>query len=662
MNRRQILKLALLPVAEPLAGACGSAPAPGGQAFDRFFLPILRGFLRNSIRTSTSYAVCDFPQGTILRATVAKSGRTYTSVSRMLPAIAAWLAGGREQWIEVEGRRVDLLEVVAATFRNAFDPSHPDYWLPASPAHSDQRQVESSVVAWSLWLLRDLVLDRLTPASRTNVQNWLASCTQVPVRENNWAWFTAVNQAARISLSERWKEFSGDQVWMRADLEALGKMAAPAEGWYSDSIGHEVYDYYNFWVFHSHFLYWNAMVGRAFPAEAQPFLERTRLFLARAPYFFGGNGAHVLYGRSLIYRWGVLTPLVLAHAQKLWPQSPNLLRRIVRGNMDYFWQQGAFDESLGKLRETLAPDGTPAVREPYVDNGHPYWGMQAFALYSIPRSDPFWEVPEEPLPVEQKDFQTSFKGTRMMLVGTQRSGQVRWLHGSGYFAHPEYSDKYGKFSYSSHFPFNISPENNLCTWDEMLVFHNIETGVLGARAGQERGELLPDGVVQAWWAELEGIRIRVTSRIQLVGEFERRRHVVEIPDESVHLRIDAVEGSYPLGLGRGESAERQDLSHGVSLRTPGNGALLAGFNVNGYDRINVTESFGKDASGPVNLISPRMAVITLRAPLRAGRNVLESMHYASPNPLPRQEIIRQAMNLMGAPIAEVFAVPSNESG
>lgn len=662
MNRRQILKLALLPVAGPFAGTPGRRPRPDGAAFDRFFLPILRGFLRNSIRTSPSFAVCDFPQGTILRGTVAKSGRTYTSVSRMLPAIAAWLAGGGERKIEVEGRRLDLLEVVAATFRNAFDPSHPDYWLPASAAHSDQRQVESSVVAWSLWLVRDLVLDRLTPGSRTNVQNWLASCTQVPVRENNWAWFTAVNHAARLALSERWKEFSGDQVWMRADLEALGKMAAPGEGWYTDSIGHEVYDYYNFWVFHSHFLYWNAMAGSTFAAEAQPFLERTRLFLARAPYFFGGNGAHVLYGRSLIYRWGVLTPLVLSYAQKLWPHSPGLLHRIVRGNLDYFWQQGAWDESNGKLQETLSPEGTPAVREPYVDNGHPYWGMQAFALYSIPRNDPFWKAPEEPLPIEQKNFQVRFEGTRMMLVGTQRSGQVRWLHGSSYFAHPEYRDKYAKFSYSSHFPFNISPENNLCTWDEMLVFHNVEKGVLGARAGQERGELLPDGVLQVWWAELENFRIRVTSRIQIAGEFERRRHVVDFPEDAGHLRIDAVEGSYPLGLGQGESAEREVLSHSVLLRSPNSGAFLAGFKMSGYDRIDVVESFGKDASGPVNLISPRMAVITLRAPLRPGRNVLESLHYASPRPLPRLEILRQALNLMGAPIAEVFAGPSSESG
>ena len=39
----------------------------------------------------------------------------------------------------------------------------------------------------------------LTPAERANVNRWLASCTVIPERTNNHAWFTATNQAARAS-------------------------------------------------------------------------------------------------------------------------------------------------------------------------------------------------------------------------------------------------------------------------------------------------------------------------------------------------------------------------------------------------------------------------------------------------------------------------------
>ena len=178
-----------------------AAPPEASRVFDRYFLEILEGFLRNARRTSSSYAVCDFAGGTVLPGAVAKSGKTYDSVTRMMPALAAWVAGNRE------AQTPELMDAVVQMFRNAFDPGHPDYWLPSPGKQQQQRQVEASIVAWSLWVMRDKLLPKLTSAERTNIQNWLASCTQVPVRGNNWAWFTAVNHAVRLSLADRWKEF-----------------------------------------------------------------------------------------------------------------------------------------------------------------------------------------------------------------------------------------------------------------------------------------------------------------------------------------------------------------------------------------------------------------------------------------------------------------------
>ena len=75
MNRREFLKLSSA-VAAPLAlrplqalaveAATGPAVAPH-QAFDRYFLQILDGFLRNSTRAGPGFAVCDFPDGTIVK-------------------------------------------------------------------------------------------------------------------------------------------------------------------------------------------------------------------------------------------------------------------------------------------------------------------------------------------------------------------------------------------------------------------------------------------------------------------------------------------------------------------------------------------------------------------------------------------------------------------
>src|SRR5205823_13339111 len=137
------------------------------------------------------------------------------------------------------------------------DPKHPEYWGPAPSDKATQRSVEASLIAYTLWRLGDSFVEQLTPGDRTNIQNWLASCAQVPERTSNHAWFTALNHAARLRLSHKFKEFSGDEKWMLDDLAALdGLYKEGNDGWYSDSPEFPCYDYYNFWTFANFPLYW----------------------------------------------------------------------------------------------------------------------------------------------------------------------------------------------------------------------------------------------------------------------------------------------------------------------------------------------------------------------------------------------------------------------
>jgi hypothetical protein len=629
LTRRDLLRFSGVAALERSAFAAESP-------FDIYFLAILEGYLRNCLRTSASFAVCDFPDGTILAASVGRSGKTYDSVSRMLPAMAAWVAGGREpRQLTIQGRSIDLVDVLAAAFRNAFDPANPDYWLVPPPDRQNQRQVEASIVAWALWLSADHVLPRLSPQERRNVQNWLDACARHPVRTNNWAWFTAVNHAARIALSSKWKEFSGDPAFMVEDLKVLDAMAAPGDdGWYSDSLKQEVYDYYNFWVFASHFLYWNRIIGAKYPEWSDRFGERLRAFLKTTPYFFGGNGSHALFGRSLIYRWAVLTPLVLAYQQKLWPHDPGLLRAICRRNIEFFWSAGAFDRERGKLRESFTPEGTHEIRESYVDNGHPYWGMQAFALYMIPSSDPFWTAPEPKLPAESRSFAIRFDGTKMWLRGDANTGDVRWLHAIVGHNEPQYRDKYSKFSYSTRFPWNIVKEKSRCAWDGALIFRDPNTGEMAGQAGVVSGKLTADGYEREWWAMLSGARIRVLSTIALTGAYEYRKHEVEAPE-----RTEILEGSYALGLRAGDRFDPAASPIGLFVRAAA--GAVASYGLEGWNRAAAQEESG------VNIVFPRSIVVTLSAAARPGVTGLRAAHYASTKPGDAAAIRAEALKHAG---------------
>ena len=108
-----------------------------------YFLTVLRGFLHNARQTCADYTVCDLPGGKKLEGCCTPSGKTFTSVARMLPAMADFVATGQPVRVGL----VDLAEVILSIYRTAFDPKHPDYWGEPTGNKPTQRTVESSLVA-----------------------------------------------------------------------------------------------------------------------------------------------------------------------------------------------------------------------------------------------------------------------------------------------------------------------------------------------------------------------------------------------------------------------------------------------------------------------------------------------------------------------------------
>lgn len=542
-----------------------AATAPEKQ-FDRFFLPILDGFLKNAAMTSKDFVVCDYPGGTKLKSCCTPSGKTYVSVARMLPVMAEWIASARAD--------AKVREVMLSVYRNAFDPKHPDFWGYAPKEKATQLSVEAALVAYALWRMGNRFIAELSIEQRRNINAWLASCTQVAERKTNHAWFSALNQAVRLVLSSDFDDFRGDESWMLDDIKALdGLYGNGTDGWYSDAPDQPIYDLYNFYVFPNFPLMWGQVIGSRYPDWNNKFHARVKTFQQTAPNFFAANGSHPLMGRSLIYRWAVLSPLVLGYREKLWPHSAGVLRRIVRKQLEYHWSLGCFDETNGKLRESFSRDDTSVTREIYVDNGHPYWAMLGFAFLSVPKDDPFWTADEEPLPVEKADFVRRFEGPRAMLMGTKRSGEVRWVQARNSAKRDPYRDKYSKFVWSSHFGFCATKDADHVPPDQALVFREIATGKESTRApnGVTDGKLLDDGVETTWWAKLGEWKFDVVSTIRLKGDVITRSHTINAPPEAV-AKVVVLEGSFASPqlsaqlkpLTGYEQVEQQELS-GVNL-------------------------------------------------------------------------------------------------
>jgi hypothetical protein len=300
-----------------------------------------------------------------------------------------------------------------------------------------------------------------------------------------------------------------------------------------------------------------------------------------------------------------------------------LLRTIVRKQLEFHWNLGCYDAEKGKLRESYSRDGTPAAREPYIDNGHPYWTMLGFAFFGIKPSDPFWTAPEEPLPVEKGDFVEKFDGPRFLLSGTKRTGEVRWVMSQNAAKREPYRDKYSKFTWSSHFGFNSIGDKDKVPPDQALVFRNIENGVCATRApaGVTEGKLLDDGVETTWFAQLGDWKITVVSRVRVMGEFEQRTHQVTAPTEAAG-KVEIVEGSY---------AKPVDGPELVQL-----------WPVQGYDRI---EPAMLDMA---NLVHAKVSFQQAIGKLSGPQVTVALISYASPKPLAKDDVMRRGEELKAA--------------
>jgi hypothetical protein len=79
------------------------------------------------------------------------------------------------------------------------------------------------------------------------------------------------------------------------------------------------------------------------------------------------------------------------------------------------------------------------------------------------------------------------------------------------------------------------------------------------------------------------------------------------------------------------------------------GRLVATWNAGGYETLEVAQSFEETGRRNVNIVHAACAVNTLRGKLASQRAVFASLHYASPAPMNRADILRRAAELMAGP-------------
>ncbi len=386
------------------------------------------------------------------------------SFARMASAWGAWLRNPQNPaTIEFCGRTLNLEEILTQALLDGTNPNNPrTYW--GDMHDMDQRIVEAADIALTLWLSRDRVFNRLNQKEQDQIIQWLEQVDAQDVYYDNWILFPVLPMTVRHKL--------GYPVDL-ADLDArLDQMAAfyRGDGWYVDGTGAE-YELYNAWMFGWHYLLWAWIDGARRTDYTERLIRRARSFLSGFQYFFGANGSYPAWGRSIVYRFAAVSCFAASYLLKISPLSPGALRRVASGCINYFYQHDALDPTEHFLRQGFHGDFPPAA-EAYISPGSPYWACHGLFALTFDRTDPFWTDAEEPLPIEREDFELALPTPGFLLSGQRATGQVVLLNaGSGH--QPEnprhnYITKYGKFAYSTHFPFNVLPAGHTYAPDAMI--------------------------------------------------------------------------------------------------------------------------------------------------------------------------------------------------
>jgi hypothetical protein len=282
--------------------------------------------------------------------------------------------------------------------------------------------VESSAVAWNLWLARNALWDPLGSAERRNVLAWFAAAATIQPFDNNWRLFSVVVLTVLKLLGGLHDRTAIEYHLNRIDSFYVG------DGWYSDGVPEGTrslhLDYYNAWVIHSYLLMWCMMDGDSDGERKSRIIERARTFLETYPFWFGASGSFPCFGRSMIYRTAVTGIFGWAVATGACPQPVGLARRLCGLVLRRMLETPGVVGPEGQLSMGLAREFPPMV-EDYSGLGSPYWAGKAFSVLIFPPEHPFWAEPEEPLPIERASYVVSLPHAGFLLQGSCDTGEVQ---------------------------------------------------------------------------------------------------------------------------------------------------------------------------------------------------------------------------------------------
>lgn len=373
--------------------------------------------------------------------------------SRIAPLIAAWLAGGRPETVQVPSfGDIYLPGLLRTGIEQGTDPAAEEYW--GDIGALDQRVVEASDIALTVWLGRDFLWDSLDKDTRARLVSWLAQADGKAdaARFANWHLFPLLVNRTLKSLGTPVSDEAFNSGWNAVKSSYAGN------GWFHDSQDNH-FDYYNAWSFH-YSLYWLTRIDDKLDID---FVDNARKeFVSFYRHLVTPRGFPVL-GRSICYRTAMPVPLIIESLMNSEIVSPGEARRALDVTWRYFIEHNAL--AAGVLTQGYCGQDKRYLNN-YSGPASCLWGARSLVVaLSQPDHAPLWTAEQVQLPVEQKDFSLFAETPGWQLEGSreQNSVMIRFPGRSGNPVLKPYTLKHRLASALFHRPFG--PGNRPARFD-----------------------------------------------------------------------------------------------------------------------------------------------------------------------------------------------------
>jgi hypothetical protein len=312
---------------------------------------------------------------------------------RLMAGISPWLALPDDGSDEAKHRK-QLRDWALASYRNAVDPSSPDYlcW-----GVSDQNLVDAAYIAESFLRAYDTLWQPLDSLTKRRYFQEFQRLRRIDPPYTNWLLFASTIESFLAKAGGGCDNFRVNMACRKVEEWYVG------DGWYADGPVF-AFDYYSSYVFHAMYLETlQAMIDAKVNTRIDynkyfdRALKRAQKYAIILERFISPEGTFPVIGRSTPYRLAAMQPLaLLAWYQKMPKELSNgqvraALTQVMHRMFDH---QNNYNQK-GFL--TIGFCGSqPETADWYTNNGSLYMTSLAFMPLGLPANHPFWTDAPQP--------------------------------------------------------------------------------------------------------------------------------------------------------------------------------------------------------------------------------------------------------------------------